>query len=282
MVEREFFEPARSKVEAILSEAMKENRASPFCLGSSCADPLCPVHAGKSLRQILSQQVAGIPETPSPAVLASMIDHTLLKPDAVRADVRALCEEAAVFAFASVCVNPSFVPMAAAILKGTRVKVCTVVGFPLGATTTDAKVFESRKAMRDGAEELDMVMHVGLLKTGAFHEVRDDIASVVDAAHQGGCLCKVILETALLTDEEKIRASLLSTGAGADFVKTSTGFSKGGATPFDVALMRRTVGPSVGVKAAGGIRTMGDALTMIAHGANRIGTSSGPAILEVR
>jgi deoxyribose-phosphate aldolase len=182
--------------------------------------------------------------------------------------------------FASVCVNPSHVKLAAQLLKNSDVKVCTVIGFPLGATSTQAKVFETEQALNDGATEIDMVVNIGALKGGDDALVEQDIASVAQAAHQRGALCKVIIETALLSDEEKVRACELAKKAGADFVKTSTGFSSGGATIADVALMRRTVGPGLGVKASGGIRNLADAQSMIAAGATRLGASAGVKIIK--
>jgi deoxyribose-phosphate aldolase len=211
---------------------------------------------------------------------ASLIDHTLLKPEASEADIRKLCEEAAQFGFASVCVNPSWVKTAAGFLTGTGVPVCTVIGFPLGATLSDVKAYEARRAIFNGAREVDMVINIGALKTGDDCAVEDDIRAVVDAAHENGVLCKVIIETALLTDEEKVRACLASKNAGADFVKTSTGFSKGGANAHDVALMRRTVGSSLGVKASGGVKGIEDARAMFEAGATRIGASVGVKIAQ--
>lgn len=208
--------------------------------------------------------------------LASYIDHTLLKPDATESQIRALCAEARQWRFASVCVNPRWTATAAAELRGSDVKVCTVIGFPLGASVSAVKEFEARQAVADGADELDMVVSVGDLKAGRDEYVRSDIAAVVRGAQ--GRAVKVIIEACLLTDEEKARACRLAAAAGADFVKTSTGFSKGGATVHDVALMRAAVGPDVGVKAAGGIRTRKEAEEMIAAGATRIGASAGVAI----
>ena len=212
--------------------------------------------------------------------LRRMIDHTLLKPDATRADIQKLCREAIDHQFASVCVNSYWVPTVAGALAGTPVKVCTVVGFPLGAMLTEAKVAETDAALHLGAQEIDMVLNVGALRGGDEDAVRRDIESVVLAAHREGALVKVILETALLTDDEKVKACQLAKSAGADFVKTSTGFGPSGATEHDVALMRRTVGPEMGVKASGGIRTTEDALKMIAAGATRIGASASVKIVE--
>lgn len=212
--------------------------------------------------------------------LASLIDHTLLKPDATPDQVVHLCAEAQQYRFASVCVNPTHVPLCVRELKGTPVAVCTVIGFPLGATTTKTKVFEATQAAGNGARELDMVINIGALKAGLYGDVAADIRSVVEAGHAQGALVKVIIETGLLTDEEKIAACMLAARVGADFVKTSTGFSGGGATAADIALMRRVVGPEVGVKASGGVRTLADAQAMIAAGATRIGASAGVAIVR--
>lgn len=212
--------------------------------------------------------------------LAGMIDHTILKPEATPADVARVCEEALTHRFASVCVNSTFVPQVAQALRGSGVKVCTVVGFPLGAMSTAAKVCETEIALAQGAEEIDMVLAVGRLKAGELRAVEADIAAVAAVCRAHGALLKVILETALLTDEEKVTACQLAVSAGAHYVKTSTGFAKTGATVADVALMRRTVGPHIGVKASGGVRTYADAIAMIEAGASRIGASSSVAILE--
>lgn len=210
---------------------------------------------------------------------AAMIDHTLLKPEATKEQVRTLCEEAVKYGFHSVCVNSSFVYYCASLLRNTDVKVCTVIGFPLGAMSTAGKAAEAKAAVADGAGELDMVIHVGMIKSGDWDYVRQDIASVVEAA-DGQALVKVILETCLLTDEEKEKACRICLEAGADYVKTSTGFSSGGATVEDVALMRRTVGDKAGVKASGGIRTLADVKAMTRAGASRIGASAGIAIVK--
>lgn len=212
------------------------------------------------------------------SALAAMIDHTLLKADATRAEIEKLCREAAEFGFASVCVNPSRVEAAAKFLARTQVKVCTVIGFPLGAVSEKTKAFEAREAVTAGAGELDMVLNIGSLKDGVFSEVQDDIAAVVAAS--GGRLVKVILETCLLTNDQIVKACQLSVAAGAGFVKTSTGFSTAGATVENVRLMRATVGDRLGVKASGGIRDFETLNAMIAAGANRIGTSSGVALIE--
>lgn len=209
-----------------------------------------------------------------------MIDHTLLKPEATAADIRKLCAEARQYGFASVCVNPYWTPLAAAELDGSTVPVCTVVGFPLGANATDVKVAETAAAIRAGAREIDMVLNIGELRGGTHAAVAADIRAVVQAATEGGAIVKVILETALLNDQQKIAACRIAQDAGARFVKTSTGFGPGGATVEDVALMRRVVGPDMGVKASGGIRTLEDCRRMIAAGATRIGASAGVKIME--
>jgi len=216
---------------------------------------------------------------PSDGRLAVLIDHTLLKPEASHEEIAQLCAEARKYGFASVCVNPSNVKLCAQLLKGSSVAICTVVGFPLGATPTDVKVFEAQQAIREGATEIDMVINVGAVKSREYELVRQDIASVATACHAANAILKVILEAALLTDEEKVIACQLAKVAGADFVKTSTGFGPGGATAEDVALMRRVVGPNIGVKAAGGIRTTEDARRMIAAGASRIGASASVKIV---
>jgi deoxyribose-phosphate aldolase len=215
-----------------------------------------------------------------PMDLARYIDHTLLAPDASAADIDQLCAEAREYRFASVCINPTWVKRAANSLRGTDVVTCTVIGFPLGANSTEIKAMEARRALRDGAREVDMVLNVGALKSGEYNLVRADIAKVAEAAHEVGGLCKVILETSLLTDEEKVIASSLAKEAKADFVKTSTGFGSGGATVYDVALMRETVGPEMGVKASGGVRTLEDVEDLIAAGASRIGASAGVQIVS--
>ena len=212
--------------------------------------------------------------------IASLIDHTILKPEAVRSDVKTICAEALKYGFASVCVNSFWTPLVTSELRGSAVKVCTVAGFPLGAASTAAKIAETRAAMADGAQEIDMVINVGALRGGETGIVETEIRTLADAAHGEGAILKVIIETALLNDEEKILACRTAVAAGADFVKTSTGFSRSGATANDVALMRRTVGPSIGVKASGGIRTLGDLQAMVAAGANRIGASASVRILE--
>ena len=211
---------------------------------------------------------------------AKLIDHTLLKPEATDEDIKRLCEEAARYGFASVCVNPTWVRAAACSLHGSGVPVCTVIGFPLGATLSDVKAYEARRAILDGAREVDMVINVGALKSGDDCLVEHDIHAVVEVAHEYAATCKVIIETALLNDDEKVRACQAAKKAGADFVKTSTGFAKGGATVHDVALMRRTVGSELGVKASGGVKGLEDARKMVEAGATRIGASVGVKIAQ--
>jgi len=211
--------------------------------------------------------------------IARLIDHTLLKPEATTAQIKTLCQEAITYHFATVCVNSGQTKLAAQMLFESDVKICTVVGFPLGANATSVKVFEAQYAIATGAKEIDMVINIGALKEGHDLLVKHDITSVVEICHNMGAICKVIIETALLTDEEKRRACQLAVQAHADFVKTSTGFSSGGATPEDVALMRQVVGSQVGVKAAGGMRSLADAQAMIAAGATRLGTSAGVNIV---
>jgi deoxyribose-phosphate aldolase len=210
--------------------------------------------------------------------IARLIDHTVLKPDTTEATIRTLCAEARTYCFASVCISPVWVPLAAQELAGATAKVCTVIGFPHGANRSAVKAFETAQAVRDGAEEIDMVLAVALLKSERYAEVEADIRAVVDAA--AGRTVKVILETALLTDEEKVIACVLAQNAGADFVKTSTGFAQSGASPQDVALMRRVVGATMGVKASGGIRSAEDVVAMVESGATRIGASASVAILK--
>ncbi len=239
-----------------------------------CAPKVAEVVAGGASRVSYSGEAGNVP-----ADLARYIDHTLLKPDATAADIDKLCAEAVQFHFASVCINPAWVARAAASLRGTGIPVASVIGFPFGATTAEVKAHEARAAVRAGAREIDMVINIGALKSGMLDLVRDDIARVTDACHEAGALNKVIIETALLTDREKVIVCQLAKQARADFVKTSTGYASGGATVFDVALMREAVGPKMGVKASGGIRTRNDVEEMIAAGATRIGASAGVKIV---
>lgn len=210
--------------------------------------------------------------------LAKLIDHTALKPETTKAQITQLCKEAKEYGFASVCVNPTWVKLAAELLAGSDVKVCTVIGFPLGANTSAVKAFEAKDAIANGAGEVDMVINIAALKDKDDALVESDIRAVVEAAN--GTLVKVIIETSLLSDEEKVRACEIAVKAGTDFVKTATGFSTGGATKEDVALMRKTVGPAIGVKASGGVRTKQDVEDMVAAGATRIGASAGVAIVS--
>ena len=219
-------------------------------------------------------------QTASARDWASLIDHTLLKPDATETEIKHLCAEAAQYHFASVCVNPTWVRAAACNLQGSGVPVCTVIGFPLGATLPDVKAYEARRAIMEGAREVDMVINVGALKSGDDCLVEHDIRSVAEVAHEYGVTCKVIIETALLTDDEKVRACQAAKSAGADFVKTSTGFAKGGATVADIELMRRVVGSELGVKASGGVKNIDDARAMVKAGATRIGASVGVKIAQ--
>lgn len=243
----------------------------------------CPVHRSQEVEQIAAAGAERISLAPGgiaslKAKIARMIDHTLLKPEATEAEIRKLCEEAMRYGFASVCVNPCWVPLCAKLIPKGRVRVCTVLSFPLGANSTAVKALEAAQAVKDGAEELDMVANIGWVKAGKLDLVEQDIREVVKAAR--GVPVKVIIETCLLTDEEKVRASLAAKNAGAAFVKTSTGFNKAGATVGDVALMRRVVGPKMGVKASGGVRDFGTALQMIQSGATRIGASASVAIVS--
>ena len=241
----------------------------------TCADKARKVVAAGACRLAAGPGLSQIP-----ADVAALIDHTLLKPEATRDDILKLCAEARQFGFATVVVNPTWVATAAAALRGAPVKVCTVVGFPLGATLSTVKVAETEEAVKLGAEEIDMVINVGALKSGEDEFVEQDIRGVVAAARRSGAVIKVILECALLTDEEKVRACWCARAAGADFVKTSTGFGPGGAAAHDVELMRLTVGPGMGVKAAGGIRSYEDLKAMLSAGATRIGASASVRILQ--
>jgi deoxyribose-phosphate aldolase len=252
--------------------------------GATSAPPLSAHNYRERVQPVVSAGADRIASTlgimPTDGTLAHMIDHTLLKPDATQDQIAQLCYEARKHDFTSVCVNPTHVKLCAELLKGTDVLVCTVVGFPLGATPTEVKVFETQQAVRDGATEVDMVINVGALKSRDYELVERDIASIARACHAGNAILKVIIEAALLTDEEKVVACQLAKVAGADFVKTSTGFGPGGAALEDVALMRRVVGPKMGVKAAGGIRTFEDAQKMIAAGASRLGASASVKIMQ--
>ncbi len=249
--------------------------------------PLCASCTGRCMeraRELLSPQAgywaARFREGEPAEILAGLMDHTLLKPEATPAQIETLCREALRHRFFSVCVNPRYVPQCVRVLRGSRVLVCTVAGFPLGATSTYAKVEETRQAVRDGAREVDMVLSIGDLKAGNTDVVQEEIARLAEVCHTAEARLKVILETALLDDAEKVRACELAVAAGADFVKTSTGFASGGATVYDVLLMRHTVGERAGVKAAGGIRTVEDALKVLVAGASRLGASAGVRLVE--
>jgi len=246
-------------------------------------DQNCVEKCARKTRKVIdagADRISAGPAVSVDAEIAALIDHTLLKPEASRDDLRKLCQEAVRFGFASVVVNPWYVPLAAELVRGSSVKVCTVVGFPLGATLPQVKIHEAEETIKLGAQEIDMVINIGALKSGQDDVVEFDIRGVVEASHRGGAICKAILETALLTMEEKVRASVAAKNAGADYVKTSTGFGPAGATAEDVAVMRAVVGSEVGVKAAGGIRTLEDLKKMVSAGATRIGASASVKILE--
>ena len=277
----------------VVSEMIPPGRADqPICQDSPGACSTCgrcPVHREREVEQITAAGAERISLAPGgiaslKSKIARLIDHTLLKPDATEAEIRKLCDEAVRYGFASVCVNGVWVPLCKKLIAGgpqdggRRVKICSVVGFPLGANSTAVKVFEAAQAVKDGADELDMVANIGWIKSGKLDLVEQEIREIVKAAKS--LPLKVIIETALLTDEEKVRASLAAKTAGAAFVKTSTGFGKGGATAGDVALMRRVVGPKMGVKASGGVRDFAAALQMIESGATRIGASASVAIIS--
>lgn len=257
-----------------------------YCYGDSCkgweTNVITQPKAVKNIVDVGASRIAagkGIGNSLKDKNIAAKIDHTLLKPDATPKEITELCEEAKKYHFASVCINPGYVSLCSSLLRDTDVRVCTVVGFPLGSNTTEVKRFETEQAIRNGATEIDMVINVGRLKANDHDYVENDVQEVVQTAKRSGALVKVIIEAALLTDEEKVRACLICKKVGADFVKTSTGFSKGGATVGDVALMKYVVGSSIGVKAAGGIRSKEDAEAMIASGADRIGASASVKIV---
>jgi deoxyribose-phosphate aldolase len=259
-----------------------EGQVCSICNRVSC-DGQCVQTNPNGARQVISagadRLTTRLGVTNVAADLASAIDHTLLKPTATEDQIRQLCAEAREFRFATVCINPAWVSLCAKLLTGSPVKVCTVIGFPLGATMSEVKAFESQRSIAQGAQELDMVINIGALKSLQYGVVEDDIAAVVNAAHPLGASVKVIIEAAYLTDEEKVEACALAKAASADYVKTSTGFGPGGATVEDVTLMRRVVGPEMGIKAAGGVRTAEEAKAMIAAGATRIGASAGVKIV---
>ncbi|HLO32790.1 MAG TPA: deoxyribose-phosphate aldolase [Anaerolineales bacterium] len=269
---------------AMMEEQERSHQPEGYHCKFDCADQLCvrvcmdrTGHVVSAGAERLSSTLGVIPQDLN---IARMIDHTLLKPDATQQEIAQLCFEARKYGFASVCVNPTWVSLCAQLLQGSQVKVCTVIGFPLGATSSETKAFETETAIRQGATEIDMVINIGALKARDLETVAKDIRGVVNAAHSRGIIVKVIIETVLLNDEEKTIACLISKEAGADFVKTSTGFAGGGATVHDVALMRKVVGPQMGVKASGGVRTFEDAESMIKAGATRIGASAGVKIIQ--
>jgi deoxyribose-phosphate aldolase len=276
-----------TKISKVISQVMLEKSLRDFYSSSeSCkgweTNIITQPQAVKNIISNGADRISaglGIGEHLSDISLSRMIDHTLLKPDATEEEIKKLCTEAKQYHFASVCINPSWVALCSSLLKGTDVKVCTVIGFPLGSNTTEVKRMEAEQALENGATELDMVINVGKLKSGDYDYVFNDVQQITLAARKVRAVCKVILETCLLTDEEKIKACLICKKAGADFVKTSTGFSKGGATVQDIALMRLIVGSSVGVKASGGIRSREDAEAMVASGADRIGASASVKIV---
>jgi deoxyribose-phosphate aldolase len=267
-------------IDVIVTELrLAESRATRRCGCHSVLSDCCP----DRLRGVLeagATRVGVHAAGGAPAEVAALIDHTLLRPEATRRDIEALCREAAEFRFATVCVNPTWVSTAAGRLAGSGVGVCSVVGFPLGASTSDTKAFEARRAIFDGAREIDMVINLGALKSGDLRMVERDIEGVISPCRDCGIVSKVIIEAALLTDDEKVTACTLAKAAGAHYVKTSTGFGPGGATPGDVALMRRVVGAEMGVKAAGGVRDLAALKALVAAGATRVGASAGVKIVQ--
>jgi deoxyribose-phosphate aldolase len=267
-------------IDVIVSELSAVTaRSQARCECHSVIDDCCP----DRLRGVIdagATRVGVHAKGGAPSGVASMIDHTLLKPDATRQNIAELCREAAQFRFATVCVNPTWVALSSRLLAGSGVGVCSVVGFPLGATTSDVKGYEAQRAIFDGAREIDMVINVGALKSGELRLVERDIEAVTAPCRECGALSKVIIETALLSDDEKVTACTLAKAAGADYVKTSTGFGPGGATAADVALMRRVVGAEMGVKAAGGVRDLEGLKAMVAAGATRVGASAGVKIVQ--
>ena len=273
--------------EVLLALAEQEGRAAsrtgPHC-ERECADGICVQTCFDNVGHVINAGAERLTSTlggiPTDLNLASMIDHTMLKPDVTPDQIAQLCFEARKYGFASVCINPGHVKLCADLLRGSNVKVCTVIGFPLGATSPESKVYETETALRDGATEIDMVINIGALKGGDFTWVAGDIRGVVETAHTAGAIVKVIIETSLLTNEEKVKACLLAKESDADFVKTSTGFAGGGATVEDITLMRRVVGPDMGVKASGGVHTFEQAKNMVEAGATRIGASAGVKIVQ--
>jgi deoxyribose-phosphate aldolase len=274
----------REILNALAEENIKDLAPQGQTCKVECVDNLCVTTCYDEIGQVMSAGAERVSSNlgtiPDDLSIAKYIDHTLLKPEATREQVTQLCFEARKYNFASVCVNPTQVKLCADLLRGAPVKVCSVIGFPLGANTPEIKAAETRQAINEGATEIDMVINIGALKDRNLELVARDILAVIKPVHEAGCLLKVIIETALLTDEEKKIACLLAKEAGADFVKTSTGFSTAGATVEDVALMRRTVGPLLGVKAAGGVRTREDLDNMVKAGATRVGASAGVRIVQ--
>lgn len=275
-------------IDRIVQQVFSEKALHDFyCVGETCAGwERNVVDQPEAVKKIIdngADRVAaglGVGDEISNLELSRLIDHTMLKPETTAEEIRTLCEEAKKYNFASVCINPCYVRLCAQMLENSNTKVCTVIGFPLGSTTTETKRFEAEQALKNGAEEIDMVINIGMLKNSDYQYVFNDINQVVLAAKRHDAVCKVIIETALLTDEEKVKACIIAKQAKADFVKTSTGFSKGGATAADVALMRYVVGSTVGVKASGGVRSQEDAQEMIESGANRIGASASVKIVS--
>ena len=265
-------------VQAVLAQLVREEE--PPCVCHAAPRGCCPDRMGRMLGQGAARFGLQAGANLYPRDLARRIDHTLLKPEATREQIEALCREAREHGFATVCVNPTWVPLCVDLLRGSETAVCTVVGFPLGATLAEVKAFEAARVVELGACEVDMVINVGALKSRDYRLTERDIAGVVAASRAGGALVKVIIEAALLTDDEKVKACVIARAAGADFVKTSTGFGPGGATAADVALMRRVVGPDMGVKAAGGVRDLKSAQAMLEAGADRIGASVGVKIVQ--
>jgi deoxyribose-phosphate aldolase len=267
-------------VEALVRAVVAQIQADGPCACHATPGGLCPDRLGRMVGAGAERFGLTAGSNAYPAEVARRIYHTLLKPDATRDQIEKLCAEARQYGFATVCINPTWVSACAELLRGSTTKVCTVAGFPLGATPPEVKAYETARVIADGACEVDMVLNVGALKSGDYRLVERDIALVAEACRREGAISKVIIEAALLTDDEKVKACVLSKAAGADFVKTSTGFGPGGATVADVALMRRVVGPEMGVKAAGGVKDLKQAQAMIDAGADRIGASVGVKIVQ--
>ena len=268
-------------VEAVVRAVLAQIRLEePPCACHDAAGGCCPDRFGRLVGYGAERFGLHAGTNLYPREIARLIDHTLLKPDATRAQIERLCQEAREHGFATVCINPCWVRLCADLLRGSETRVCTVAGFPLGATPPEVKAYEAARVVADGACEVDMVINVGALKSGDYRLVERDIAGVVGACRTAAAVVKVIIEAALLDDDEKVKACVLAQAAGADFVKTSTGFGPGGATAADVALMRRVVGPTMGVKAAGGVKDLKAAQAMIEAGADRIGASVGVKIVQ--